>query len=257
MVPAEEGPPLEGVFIVADGRVVSANQVAVEMFGVATEAELIGQDELELVAPQSITALRARQDARAAGFSPGSQIVAIRSPDGTDAYVELSSAWSEWNGEPALTKTMRLSIDLGAGLRQIVTGVVSEMSDAVIVTDPHFHVRSWNTAAQRLYGWAEHEVVGRRIDDVLQLVGPESTLAAAKQMLDESGRWYGTLSVIARDGSQVEVSCTSTVVRDDDGNASFVVGVHRPRCPRPNPDRRRSATLRSRVRSCIGSRAPI
>jgi PAS domain S-box-containing protein len=229
-----------GTFVLVDGKVVHADETAVEMFGATSETELLGRDELELVAPQSITALRARRVARAAGFSPGSQIVAIRSPDGTDAYVELSSAWIEWDHQPALTKTMALSQDPGAGLRHIVTGVVSEMSDAVIVTDPHFHIRSWNDAAQRFYGWAEHEVIGRRVDDVLRIIGPDGVQEAARQTMDEKGRWFGELSVIARDGARVNVSCSSSVVRDDIGKPVFVVGVHRlvvvsPRVAAPPP----------------------
>jgi PAS domain S-box-containing protein len=224
---AGDAPSLEGTFIVVDGRVVSADETTVELFGVTTEADLIGRDELELVAPQSITALRARRDARAAGFSPGSQIVAIRNPDGTDGYVELSSSPGTWEHQPALVKTVRLSLEEGADLRRIVTGVVTEMSDAVIVTDPHFHIRSWNEAAQRFYGWAEHEVVGRRVDDVLRIAGTEAARSTARQTLAEKGRWFGELSVIARDGSIVNVSTTSTLVRDDAGHAVLVTGVHR------------------------------
>ncbi len=224
---ADEPEPVEGSFVVVDGRIVQADEGAVEMLGVAREAELLGRDALELVAPQSLTTALARGEAHAAGFSPGTQIVAIRSPDGTDTYVEFSSSPTEWNGQPATVNTIRLRMDPGAALRHIVTGVVSEMSDAVIVTDQHFRIRSWNDAAVRFYGWPEDRVLGRRIENVLRFVGDDGAFTAARQTLDERGRWFGELSLIARDGSPVNVSCTSTVVRNDMGEAVLVVGVHR------------------------------
>ena len=225
---AADGPQaVEARFIVVDGRIVHADEAAVDLLGVATESELLGQEALDLVAPQSLTTAPARGEAHAAGFSPGTQIVAIRSPDGTDTYVELSSSATEWNDEPAIVNTMRLRMDPGAALRHIVTGVVSEMSDAVVVTDQHFHIRSWNDAAERFYGWAAHEVLGRRIENVLQFVGDEGAFTAAKQTLDEKGRWFGELSLIARDGSPVNVLSSSTVIRDEMGEPVLVVGVHR------------------------------
>jgi PAS domain S-box-containing protein len=119
-------------------------------------------------------------------------------------------------------------MDRGVALRHIITGVTSEVSDAVIVTDDDFRIRSWNTAAERLYGWAEHEVLDRRIEDILRFVASDTTLAAVRQTLGDKGRWFGELSLIARDGSPVNVWTSSATIRDASGQPALVAGVHRP-----------------------------
>jgi PAS domain-containing protein len=42
----------------------------------------------------------------------------------------------------------------------MVSGVVGEVAEAMIVTDPDLRVLGWNPAAERLYGWSEQEVLG-------------------------------------------------------------------------------------------------
>jgi PAS domain S-box-containing protein len=223
----------EGSMVVVDGLVVSADAGAVQLMGVAGVEDLLGTDALEQVAPQSMTAVLARQGSRDAGKLPGSQVVAIRRADGTDIYLEFTSAPLDWQGRPGILSTMRATADPSASLRHLVTGVFSEVSDAVIVTDPDFHVRSWNGAAERLYGWAEHEVLGRQMNDVIPMVGAAHDLEVAARSLEEHGRWYGEPEQIARDGSSIAVFASTTLIRDDAGEPLVIVSVNRRATPSP------------------------
>ncbi|MEY2588159.1 MAG: diguanylate cyclase [Acidimicrobiaceae bacterium] len=226
---------VEGTMVLVDGHIVAADPSIVSMIGVATEADLLGRDVLELVAPQSMTAAQARRDAASTGLAQGSQVVAMRRPDGTESFVEVTSSSAEWNGGPARRLSIHPSADPPARLRQLVTGVFSEVSDAVIVTDPHLHVRSWNQAAARLYGWAEHEVLGRHLFDVVKLAADDPKLTSGLLTLEETGRWFGESHQVARDGSLVTVSSSMTLVRDDPGEPVVIVSVNRPAAvPRSN-----------------------
>jgi PAS domain S-box-containing protein len=216
-----------GTIVHVDGRIVSADEAAVTMFGVTNDAALVGRDLHELIAPQSLTAANARERADASGRPPGSQVVALRRPDGSDHYVEVSSSRSSWNGNPARRVTVRPSIDPTARLRHLVTGIFSEVSDAVIVTDPNFHVRSWNQAAERLYGWAEREVLGRHLFDIVPVVDGGNEFSAALRTLEEKGRWFGEGHQVARDGSLVNVSASTTLLRDESGEPVVFVSVNR------------------------------
>jgi PAS domain S-box-containing protein len=217
----------EGIFVLVDGRIVAADDVAVAMVGVSDEAALLHRELQDLVAPQSLLAANARQRATAGGQSPGAQVMEVRRADGTEMFVEVSSSRTDWNGQPARRLTMHPSTDPAARLRRLVTGVFSEVSDAVIVTDPSFHVRSWNRAAERLYGWAEHEVLGRHLYEVLALVDDDGALTSSMQALEENGRWFGERHQIARDGSVVRVAASTTLLRDDRGDPAVVVSVNR------------------------------
>jgi len=117
--------------------------------------------------------------------------------------------------------------DPSARLRHFATGVVSELSDAVIVTDLHFHIRSWNHAAERLYGWSEHEVTGRHILDVVKQAQGADDLSDAWRDLEATDRWFGETQHCTRTGSVVTVYSSATVVRDESGTAIGVVSVNR------------------------------
>jgi len=54
--------------------------------------------------------------------------------------------------------------------------VLENVSDAVISSDTHFLIKSWNEAAERTYGWTESEVLGRGYGEVLkpQYIGTSS-----------------------------------------------------------------------------------
>jgi len=225
---AEPEPGEDGTVVLVEGRVVSADEAAVEMVGVGSEADLLGRDVMELVAPQSQIAVRARRAASASGPVLGSQILAVRRGDGKDVYLQISSVPAEWKGKAASASTLRRHVDPAAQLRHLVTGVFSEVSDAVIVTDPQYHVRSWNQAAEHLYGWAAHEVLGRRMNDVVPFIDNDNELSEHAQTLEEKGRWFGEGQQIARDGSLVSVFASTTLIRDDSGETVVVVSVNRP-----------------------------
>jgi PAS domain S-box-containing protein len=105
--------------------------------------------------------------------------------------------------------------------------VLSELTEAVIITDLHFHIRSWNAAAERLYGWTETEALGRHVLDVLHWVAEEGTLATGWESLELLGRWNGDARQVARDGSVVDVLSTTTMLRDEGGEAVGIVSVIR------------------------------
>jgi PAS domain S-box-containing protein len=224
---ADPAPVEEGKLILVDGRIVAADRAAIEMAGVGSEGDLVGREAFELVAPQSKTAVQADRDATAAGRSTGSQVVAVRRPDGTDVYLVFSSSPVEWMDQPATLSRLRPSPDPTATLRHVVTGVFSEISDAVVVTDPAFHVRSWNGAAERLYGWAEREVLGRQLQDVIPSVGGVDELNVALARLEEHGRWFGEVQQIARDGSVVNVHASTTLICDEAETPMVLVSVNR------------------------------
>jgi PAS domain S-box-containing protein len=161
--------------------------------------------------------------------------MAVRRGDETDIFVEVSSSRTDWLGQPARRLTMHPCTDPTARLRRLVTGVFSEVSDAVIVTDPHLHIRSWNQAAERLYGWAEHEVLGRHLFDVVPLAEDNDQLTAAVRTLEDNGRWIGEGRQTTRDGSIVNVIACTTLLRDERGEPFVFVSVNRQASAPPVP----------------------
>jgi PAS domain S-box-containing protein len=134
-------------------------------------------------------------------------------------------------GSPDDVVTANVTHVPSSRLRHLVTGVLSEVSDAVIVTDLLLQIRSWNQAAERLYGWREEEVLGSHVHDIIRKTRSEAELADAVRQLETSGRWYGEGQEITRDGSTITVCATTTMVRDEAGFPLGVVSISRPAQP--------------------------
>jgi len=115
----------------------------------------------------------------------------------------------------------------GIGTPAQYTGddVLAAIGQAVIVTDPAGIVRSWNAAAERLYGWSEAEVLGRPIGTLtvseVSRRDPDDILAA----LRAGEPWSGGFTVRHRDGSSFRALVTTTGVRSTSGDVVALVGV--------------------------------
>jgi PAS domain S-box-containing protein len=217
-----------GTVIHIDGRIVHADQAAGVMFDLHDQTDLVGRQISELVSPASRAATRERMADGGPGPQRRTQLIDVERLDGTEISVEVTSNELDWKGESAQEVGFTHVPDLSARLRRLVTGVLSELTDAVIITDLHFHVRSWNRAAERLYGWKQHEVLGRHILDVIQWVGDDGALAAIWDNLERTGRWKADGRQATRDGSVISVLACTTLVRNDSGEPVAIVSVNRP-----------------------------
>ena len=104
--------------------------------------------------------------------------------------------------------------------------LVDNVSDAIISTDRELKIRSWNKAAERIYGWQADEVIGLKGSDVLQTTFPEglSREAIAKDIF-EKGSWEGELIQRTKDGRDITVHARSMALKDEAGNVIGGVSI--------------------------------
>ncbi len=219
-----------GTIVHVDGVVVFADASVGTFLGCADADELVGRRVLDLVAPGSLDAARERVELTAACRS---QLLHLRRVDGVDRLVEVSSTAVDWHGEPAGSLHLLSAVDLSSRLRSLATGVLTELTDAVIITDLRYHVQSWNRAAERMYGWTSGEAVGRHVLDLFHWNVSEDELAEAWETLQVSGRWTGETTQVTRDGSTISARASTTMVRDEVGEPVGIVSVNRPSPTRP------------------------
>ncbi len=103
--------------------------------------------------------------------------------------------------------------------------VLDAMSRAVIVTSRRGDILVWNAAAQELYGWSEHEVMGR---DALELLVAEELRPRAVAIMADlaSGReWRGDFVVRRRDGASVRVEAVGRPIFSNDGTVLATVSI--------------------------------
>ncbi|MGZ4807582.1 MAG: EAL domain-containing protein, partial [Ilumatobacteraceae bacterium] len=229
-VEAPAAAPRSGSWVHVDGRIVAADDGMVVLLAARSSDEIVGGHRLDYIAASSQPAAQARLEMRGSGHEPGTQVITMRAADGRELPVLMSTSIGEFDGAPAVIATVQEVLDPPQLIRQLVTGVTSEISEAVIVTDPLFHVVSWNAAAHRLYGWSEAEVLGHSLHDVIpsHQQQPDISNAEARQELLSTGRSNHEFHQIARDGSIVSVFASVNLIRDEQGVVAGIVAVNRP-----------------------------
>ena len=125
--------------------------------------------------------------------------------------------------------------------------LVAEGPDAVIYADAAGHIRYWNAAATRIFGFTAEEALGARLD----LIIPERLRGRHWQGYDQvmggAESRYGEGAVLAvpaahKDGRQISIEFTILPVRDDAGSLWALP----PFCATPPSGSRRCARCAAR-----------
>jgi PAS domain S-box-containing protein len=94
-------------------------------------------------------------------------------------------------------------------------------ADAIIIHDPQGAVTYWNRGAERLYGWARDETLGRNADELLGTTYPRPREGIVAQVTG-AGYWAGDLAQTRRDGSAVVVASRWTRRAGEGGLATVL-----------------------------------
>lgn len=214
-----------GAIVMADsqGKIVYLNKFAENTFGYATD-EAIGKP-LTILMPEKF------QSAHQAGLQTylasgktnniGKTVELLgKRKDGTEFPLELSLA--SWRSTAGLffTGVMR---DISqrkkaeAAARHLAD-IVESSNDAIISKNLNDEVSSWNTAAQRLYGYRAEEIIGQSI----MLLVPPDKIDEDHDFLARSRRGehivrYETVR-LKKSGEAVDVAITISPLQDADGN---------------------------------------
>ena len=103
--------------------------------------------------------------------------------------------------------------------------VLDALPRAIVVTDPEARILLWNAQAERLYGWAAEEVLGRPVTDVLVPISGLEEAAGIMAGVGAGEGWEGDFSVIRRDGTPVRVWVRDQPVLDADSKVLAIVGA--------------------------------
>jgi PAS domain S-box-containing protein len=104
--------------------------------------------------------------------------------------------------------------------------LLDKAQDAIVVTDLDRRVTLWNKGAERLYGYAASEAIGKMLTD---LVYHDRNRRDVDQAFDEvlrKGEWAGELQPTTRDGRRAIIESSWTLVRDGDGNPRSVLSIN-------------------------------
>src|SRR4051812_38415743 len=128
---------------------------------------------------------------------------------------------------PVLAGRQRGDLTPAEGELWYLAGLLDTIDAGVIATDPDFTVTIWNPGAERLYGHAAAEVLGRPTRDIATLAGSAS-LARLERELTERGQGRIELTAQRTDGTHVEIEIIAAAVRAQPaGELIGYLAIHR------------------------------
>ena len=208
-----------------DGRITFYNQAAVDMWGVRPQlgkSEWCGSWRLywpdgrprpHNECPMAV-ALRTRQAVR------GAEAIAER-PDGTRVPF-LAYPTPLFDATGAMVGAVNMLIDTSdqteiERAQQLLAAIVESSDDAIVSKDLTSIVRTWNRAAERLFGYTAEEMIGQPITRLIPAeMQNEETEILRRIRAGERLEHYDTVRR-RKDGTLVDVSLTVSPVRNRRG----------------------------------------
>jgi PAS domain S-box-containing protein len=198
--------PTAIVMVDEDFHVTSWNPTAEKLFGyTADEANGRFIDELVANAPDLREEAAAQNEAGRRGHS--TRVITRRTrKDGSYVDVDMNAA-PVYVGE----ERVGLSVvyhDIGEIQRQrrYYEALVQSSPVAIALLDPNGTVNSWNPSAERLFGYAADEAVGRNIDDLVAMNDEVREEARAQTKQGMSGGFvHGISRRTRKDGTLIDV----------------------------------------------------
>ena len=144
----------------------------------------------------------------------------LRHKDGSIRYVQLHSNVFFQNGKFIYIRCFTIDITKqkeGDEARLRLGAIVKSSEDAIISKNLDGIVTSWNSSAERMFGYKADEIIGRSITLIIppELQAEETRILSAIRR-GERIEHFETVRV-AKTGERLEVSLTVSPIKDDSG----------------------------------------
>lgn len=202
----------------ADRRVIIANEALGRLWG-GTPEEIIGKSAGDyttwLTEAERATVMQTIRDhGECLNYE-----TSLRMRDGRWVPFNLSARMIALNGEACVLAVIRDLTERRIAETAAVTvaAMVESSDDAIVGKDPRGVITSWNSGAQKIFGYTAAEMVGTPLTRLI----PPDRLAEEEFILGqvargESVRHFETVRV-RKDGTRVDVSVTVSPIKDASG----------------------------------------
>jgi PAS domain S-box-containing protein len=244
---------LEGIYTLApDGTIVWVNHAALELLGYRRR-EFVGRHISEFFVDRAVI------DDILAQLSGGGSVMSaravLRGKSGRAKHVLIHARGIYKDGTLVRSRGFMLDETPVVAVERdtaLLASIVDSSDDAIVSKDLESRITSWNRAAQRLFGYEEHEVLGKSVTMLI----PEDRLDEEPKILERirAGERVEHFETVRRrkDGTLVDISLTISPVRDWSGK---IVGASK--IARDVSDRKRTARALHRAEERYGRLASM
>ena len=103
--------------------------------------------------------------------------------------------------------------------------LLNTASDAIFVCDLNHRILFWNKGAERIYGWAVGEVLGRDLADILYN-GDPTEINEGLRIINEAGVWLTEAKQKRRDGRPIIIQRRWTLVRNEMDQPDYILMIN-------------------------------
>jgi PAS domain S-box-containing protein len=235
------------ITIDATGRVLEFNPAAQKVFGFSRE-EAVGRELADLIIPRRMQEQHRRGLAHYLKTGEGPvigkrlEINGLRK-DGSEILVELAITALKIDHEPVFTAYLRDITDRKRNeeASHYLAAIVESSEDAIVSKDLNGIIRSWNSGAERLFGYDAREAVNKPITIII----PPDRYSEEQRILDSISRGepvehYETVRR-HKNGTLFNVSLTVSPIKDGEGRVIGASKIARDITERVRGARRRLA----------------
>lgn len=105
--------------------------------------------------------------------------------------------------------------------------LLENVSNAIIATDLNFGIKSWNKAAEEIYGWTEEEAIGKKLKNVTGIEYLHMNEEQVVERFSKEARWEYEVIEKRKNGSSINVFASVSLIKDRTGNPIGLVAVNR------------------------------
>ena len=210
-----------------DGIILKANQAELDLLGYSRD-EYVGRSILEFHVDKDFAEEMLRR--LGAGEVMHDHPARLRCKDGSVRQVLIDSSAYFQNGQFVHTRCFTRDITKQHHAEEAsarLAAIVASSTDAIIGKTLQGVVTSWNTASERMFGYAEAEIVGQSI---FALIPPELH-DAERQLLRRIGQGevveFAETERIRKDGQRLYIDITVSPIRDAQGRVIGASSIKR------------------------------
>jgi PAS domain S-box-containing protein len=209
-----------------DGRVTGGNDAFLTLVRYTREDLEAGRIGWSAMTPPEYSQLDRRSMAEIAsgGVCTPFEKEFIRK-DGSRVPILIGAAAFEDNPQEGVSFALDLT-ERKAAEGQIAeqAALLDKAQDGILVRDLDGNILFWSKGAERMYGWARGEVIGRNVCD-FYYADPNKFRELNKLALNK-GEWHGELEHVTKDGRKIDVEGRWTVISDDKGHPKSVLVIN-------------------------------
>jgi len=209
-----------------DRRNIFINQRTCEMFGY-TENELIGkQAEIFHISSESYQKFGEHVlDAVLRGETVGLDYQ-WRRKDGSIFWGHIAGSITQ-ESEEVLWTLFDVSDRIEAETIQLrnrqQAQIIEQIHEAVVMTDIKGTIISWNNGAKHMFGYNKQETIGKPLNQFYRPEDRKLLKEGLKEVLIK-GNTKKERIIVKKDGSEIEIFLSSSLLYDENGNTTSIVG---------------------------------